>query len=148
MKRSEFLEKEYNKFFSHVEELDNTKDRQILRFLEWCFEKGFLDNIEEKDLEYFYEENERLDLPFLTNHKITIGIEEWPSGTVRVGIDPTACFNKTKDSSIYVKFPMTKRYEKTFYKTLEAILDKKSNISKNFFKVAGSSWCGELLTNI
>lgn len=147
MKHNEFLEKEYDKFFTHIEKNDFTEKKQITTFIKWLFDKGFLDNMSDKDFEWFYEETDRIYLPLLTNHKITIGIDYWDLDRqrkyCRVGIDPSNCFNKISSCSIIERFPInSKREEKQFYKLLETLLDKKSNISKDWFRVASSSWYG------
>lgn len=152
MKKSEFIEQYYGRFFTHIDELDFTKDKQISGFLMWCFDNGFLDNISEEDIEYFCEENDTIYLPLLRNHKITIGTDHIITSNYEsfyVGIDHSDCFNKVRQCSIVIRFPITsKREEKVLYKTLNAILDKKSVISKYWFNHSSTMWYGSYLTNM
>ncbi len=147
MKKVEFLEKEYQKFFEHVEMVDPTEKKQVVTFLKWCFEHDFLNNLSEMDLEYFYEDDQNLDLPILRNHHVVIGLESY-AGVIHVGIDPDKAFNKTKQCSIIMEFPITsKREEQQFYKTLDILLDTKTPQSKYWFANAGHMWYGEFMTN-
>lgn len=143
MKRVDFVETEYGKFFNRLNTIDPTPRKQIVTFVEWCFKNGFLDNLTKQDLEDFYDGD---FLPLLKNHKITIGFDFWTFDKgdyfIRVGIDPSKYFNKVSSSSILVRFPMSKRAEKRFYKLLNALLDTKSSISKIWFKDAGTCWYG------
>lgn len=145
MKNRLFLEEtEYNKFFDFVENvIDGTNNKQLTRFLKWCFNKGFFDNITDEDLNFCYEANE-LSLPLLKNHHITIGIEVFKGFEYAlIGIDPSYCFNKTKQCSIVAKLPLTsKRDEKAFYKLLDSLLDNKNQQTKKWKNYAGSSWYG------
>lgn len=137
-------ELECNKFFTYIsDEFDTTKDKQLAQFLQWCLNNGFFENITDDDIDFFYEYG---SLPLLKNHHITIGIEYWKGygDYALVGIDPSKCFNKTKQCSIVAKLPLTsKREEKQFYKLLDIILDYKNPFTKEWFKSASSSWFGE-----
>lgn len=151
MKKSEFIEQYHDRFFTHIDKLDFTKDKQISRFLMWCFDNGFLNNISKEDIEYFYEENDMIYLPLLRNHKITIGTDHIITSNYEsfyVGIDPSDCFDKVRRCSIVISFPITsKREENVFYRTLDTILDKKSVVSRYWFKHSSTMWYGSYLTN-
>lgn len=129
-----------------VEKKDKT-DGQLMEFIQWCYNHKFLDNLSEKDIEYSIEEKD-FYLPLLSNNKMIIAIQDFSwlgtSNKIRIGIDPSACFNKPSQCAIMAYLPFTsKREEKRFYKLLEGILDKKSNIRKDFFKKANTCFCGE-----
>lgn len=146
MRNKLFLSKEeYTKFFNFVENtVDNTKDKQLTKFLRWCFNKGFFDNITNEDIDDCYEYGE-LSLPLLKNHHITIGVECWKGyDFALIGLDPSDCFNKTKHCSIVAKLPiLSKREETRFYKVLETVLDKKSPLAKEWRRGASTCWNGE-----
>ena len=55
MKNNEINEEEYNRFFKFVDNLDNIKDKQLTKFLKWCFDNGFFENISDDDIDDFYE---------------------------------------------------------------------------------------------
>ena len=87
MKHIDFMEKEYIRFFEHVDRFDFTKNKQITKFLKWCCNNRFFDNMSNDDFLYFYENTEQLCLPLLKHNDITIGID------YLCGIDP----NTSKD---------------------------------------------------
>lgn len=146
MKRSEFEENEYDRFFKSVEEKDKTEGKQVTAFLKWCYDNKFMDNISDEELNFFYEEND-IFLPLLSNKDMTIGIEHY-GDKYRIGIDPRKQFNKTGQCSILYEFPIkSKREEKQLYKTLDMLLENKSEEAKYWYKEAGSLWYGEYLTN-
>lgn len=156
MKHIDFIENEYEKFFTHIEDLDFTENGQITTFVKWCFDNGFLDNMTEFDFDWFYSCSDCINLPLLKNHGVAICIEYWAGNDIhtgkpyrycRVGVDPAKCFDKTSKCSILMYFPMTKRAEKAFYKLLNGILDKSSNISREWFNCACSSWYGSYFNN-
>ena len=146
MKRIEFINDHYERFFNQIERNDFTESKQITAFVKWCFEHGFLDNLTRDDLEQFYEYPDKIYLPFFKNHRITIVVDYWDN-YCRLYIDPTSCFDKPSKCSIVMKLPMTKRDEKAFYKLLDSILDTKSHISKEWFKNAAESFYGSYMSN-
>ena len=146
MKHQDFLDTEYTKFFNSVEEKDITPKKQITTFLKWCFDKGLLDDISDKELECFYNKN-YISLPLLSNKSITVGIEPY-NNYYYVGIDPKKCFNKTNQCSILFMLPITsKREEEQLYNTLEMLLENKSKEAKYWYKEAGHLLCGDYFTN-
>ena len=119
---------------------------QLNNFFIWLYENNFLKNLEEKDFKYIIENND-LCLPLLKQNKITIGMNIIENTNfVRIGIDPSDCFNKISSCSIIVKLPLSKRDEKQFYTILEKLIENKSKYSKDWRKIASESWCGEFLT--
>lgn len=136
----------YIKMFSLVvKEDDKSKANfQFVKFYNWLYDHDFLRNLTQFDYDFMNEEN-YLSLPILRNHKIGIGIDLWEN-YCRIGIDPSDCFNKTKQCSIVARFPLSKREEKMFYNTLDKILDKKSKYSKDWFRQANKSWYGSFAT--
>ena len=129
MKNNEINEEEYNRFFKFVDNLDNIKDKQLTKFLKWCFDNGFFENISDDDLK---------------NNGITIGIDFYgKSETALIGIDPSKCFNKIKTSSILINLPLSKREEKQMYKYLDKLLDKKNELSIDWRRYAKEYWYGE-----
>ena len=119
--------------------LDSISNKQLADFFKWCINNDMMANITSEDLEDYYEYQ---CLPLLTNNGITIGVDICTDGTIQIGIDPTACFDKTSKSSIIAILPLSKRETNRFYKLLEQIMNKKSNISKKWFKEAPTCWFG------
>lgn len=119
--------------------LDFIDNEQLAEFFKWCIEYNMMANITNEDLEDYYEYQ---CLPLLTNNGITIGIDIWENGTIQIGIDPTFCFDKTSKCSIIAMLPLSKRETNRFYKLLGQVIDKKSNISKKWFKEAPACWFG------
>ena len=136
MKRKDFIKKEYDKFFAKVEELDYTETKQITTFVKWCFDNHFLDGLTREDLYYFYRDNE-LYLPIMKNQDIMIGLVYYINDkrpVCYIGIDPADYYGCVQDCSIVMYFPITsKRVEVQFYNTINALLDKKSATSKEWF---------------
>lgn len=131
------------KFLNFVNKNTINSNKQFTDFFRWCIDHDMFANISDEDLEWCYE-NETLDLPLLKNHGITIGANIWDEGIVKIGIDPSSCFNKVSDSSIVAVLPLNSKRELVrFYNLLEQIFDTKSDISKKWFKEASTSWCGE-----
>ena len=129
------------KFMNFVQ--SNTTNQPFADFLKWCIEHDMFANVTDEDLEWCYDAKE-IDLPLLKNHGITIGAYIYGNNKVMVGIDPSACFNKTSESSIVAVLPLnSKREQVRFYDLLEQIFDKKSAVSKEWFKDASTSWYGE-----
>ena len=146
MKRK-LLEGEYSGIMKHVARCDFTKDGQIKTFIEWCKDKGFLDNLDYSDLIDFYKSNDHIDLPILRYNGIGIGIRSTKDVFV-VGIDPLRDFTSVSKASIIMNFPITsKREAKKFYNMLEDLLDKNTQRSKDWRREAGSMWCGAYLFN-
>lgn len=117
-------------------------DGQLLQFIQWLYDNDFLRNLTQFDYECLMDDDfDYLSLPILRNHKIAIGIDIWDD-FCRIGIDPSECFNKTSQCSIVARFPLSKREEKRFYNTLEKLLDKKTDYSKDWFRQASQSWYG------
>ena len=144
--RKKFLDEQYSALVKHVERYDFTGG-QIVTFFKWCFENGFMDNLTMGDLIDFYSSTDRLCLPILRKNGITIGIDSYDEH-FRFGIDPTKCFDKVSKASVIINFPITsKREERLIYKTLDTLLDKKSKRSRDWFRCAPHSWCGEYLNN-
>lgn len=133
-----------NRLFELAAKADDKSkaDGQLLQFLQWLYDNDFLRNLTQFDYECLMDEDfDYLSLPILRNHKIAIGIDIW-DGFCRIGIDPSECFNKTNQCSIIARFPLSKREEKRFYNTLEKLLDKKTDYSKDWFRQASKSWYG------
>ena len=150
MRRKDFINNEYNKFFAKVEKCDYTETKQITAFVKWCFDNHFLDGITREDLFYFYEDNE-LYLPLMKNGDIMIGLVYYVKDNrpnCFIGIDPVGCYDCVSDCSIVMYFPITsKREEGRFYNTINALLDKKSVTAKEWFNREKSTWIGAYLTN-
>ena len=152
MKHIDFMEKEYIRFFEHVDRFDFTKNKQITKFLKWCCNNRFFDNMSNDDFLYFYENTEQLCLPLLKHNDITIGIDYLcgidPNTSkdikfCRIGIDPSYCFDKISKCSIVITFPITsKRKENAIYKCLNSIINRDNHISREWFKIASSCWYG------
>lgn len=147
MKKTEFITKEYDKFFEHIRELDFTPKKQIESLFLWLFDNDFIHALTKEDLESFYEHDDYIYLPRLTNTKvnISVGIEAWNEPDhFRIGVDPAFCFDKTSRCSIVVEFPIdSKRTETKFYGLMNNIMDTKSKTSREWFDTASASWCGE-----
>ncbi len=141
IKNNEINEEEYIRFFKFINNLDNIKDKQLTKFLKWCFDNGFFENISDDDIDDFYEyEYMRL----LKNNGITIGIDFYgKSETALIGIDPSNCFDKIRTSSILINLPLSKREEKQMYKYLDKLLDKKSDLSIDWRRYAKEYWYGK-----
>jgi hypothetical protein len=148
MKREIFIKEYQRNFFQKINNEDFTKDKQIHRFFTWCYIKGFLDNLTEDDLNWFFAED-GISLPLLKQHGITIGVESWTDYYFRVGIDPSPAFNKTTQCSILVKFPISSAREETqFYVLLNALVEKKKKkYVQEWYKNAGTMFYGEYFSN-
>lgn len=117
-------------------------NQQFIDFLKWCIDHDMMANVTDEDLNYCYE-NDSLTLPLFTNHGITISANVEVNGDVQIGIDPSSCFNKNSSSSIIALLPLKSKREITrFYKLLDKVFDKKSSVSKDWFKEAPTCWYG------
>lgn len=124
-----------------IEEDDKAKAKgQLLKFYKWLYNHDFLRNLTKFDYDFINEEN-YLSLSIIRNHKIGIGIDVWDN-YCRIGIDPSECFDKISRCSIVARFPLSRREERRFYNTLDKILDKRSEYSKDWFRQASTSWYG------
>jgi len=144
MKRADFMEHEYDRFLRHISGFDCTERKQLVTFVKWCLDNGFLDNLSDRDLEYFYSAEKYIDLPVLKNHGIAVYIDD----RYAVGIDPADCFNKVYTCSILFKFPMSARDEKRLYKLLDNLVNRKTRVSREWFKTASECWHGEYFCNV
>ena len=130
------------KFLDFVSKDTINNNQQFTDFLKWCIEHDMMANVTDEDLNYCYE-NDSLDLPLFTNHGITISADVRVNGDVQIGIDPSSCFNKNSSSSIIALLPLKSKREITrFYKLLDKVFDKKSSVSKDWFKEAPTCWYG------
>ena len=67
----------------------------------------------------------------------------------RIGIDPADCFESVQNCSIEMCFPITsKREEAQFYSTINALLDKRSVIAKEWFDRENATWTGKYMSNV
>ena len=131
------------KFLDFINNETINTNKQFADFLHWCINHEMFANITDDDLDWCYEEKD-IDLPLLKNHGITIGANILNDGTVVIGIDPSSCFNKTSSSSIVTVLPLnSKRELSRFYSLLGQLFDKKTAVSKKWFKEASTSWYGE-----
>ena len=121
-------------------------ESQITDFFSWCIDHGMMANITDEDLEWCYENNS-LSLPLLNSHKITIGIDFWADNKIRIGVDPSYCYNKVASSSIIAILPLKSRRNIVgFYRLLEQLLNKNTDISRRWFKDASTCWYGSFAT--
>ncbi len=149
MKNRLFLnETEYNRFFKTVEMMDKkyiqqkNGELQLVKFFKWCFDNGFLDNLTDENIDQFYIYK---SLPLLKNNGICVGMDmgEWLKyGGIKIGIDPTNCFDKTRTCSIIANLPMSKREEDRFYRLLNRLTDKKDKQSIEWRREASADWYG------
>lgn len=122
-------------------DLDNTEYKE---FIDFIYRNGFFNNASEEDLSWNLGDDCKkygTSISTLKNNGIAIGMDFFRD-KVRVGIDPTKFFNKTRDCSIIVYFPIGKREYKSFIKLLCRLMDRKDSISKLWFKESGGMWCG------
>lgn len=133
---------EYKRFFNTVEKHDNTPRKQYTKFLKWCFDNGFFNNISDENIDnyYIYEY-----LPLLKNNGIYIGTYILKDKAT-VGIDPSKCFNKISQCSIIINFPVSKREEQRIYKLLEILINDKNKQTKAWKKEAKEYWYGSYAT--
>jgi hypothetical protein len=124
MTHTEFIEKEYNRFFENIQYHDYTNNKQIVTFMNWCFDNNLLDNLTEKDLYNFYGESDFLNLPLLKNHSITVVIEMWLN-SCKIGVSPTEDFTDMKNCSVLIFLPCTEEEEQEFYKTINQMIKEK-----------------------
>lgn len=151
LKRADFIKNEYSKFFTRVKELDYTKTKQITRFVEWCFDNRFLDGMTIRDLNVFYEDD-CICLPRMIHSGIEILFIHYKvkgNHVCMVGIEPGHWCGEISDCSIAMKFPFSsKREEDRFYRLLNAILDRKTATSKEWFDRKNKTWSGKYMTNM
>ena len=124
MTHTEFIEKEYNRFFENIQYHDYTSNKQIVTFMNWCFDNELLDNLTEKDLYDFYGESDFLNLPLLKNHGITVAIEMWLN-SCKISVSSTEDFTDMKNCPVSIFLPCTEEEEQEFYKTINQMIKEK-----------------------
>lgn len=147
------IENRYNDIMTVVYSKDSTDRKQITKFVAWLINNDFLDNLSEIDIDDFIEEacstTSTIGFPLLKRKDITVDFymsNDYNSSFLTFGMDPTKCWDKLNKSSIICTFPMSKRNETLLYDRLNAIIDRKTIISKDWFKNAASSFYGAYLT--
>lgn len=132
-----------NNLINILKESCGSVDTKLIDFVDLLDQHGFFLNLEESDIDWCLEHNPRsLSLPVLCSNRITIGMDGIYDGQIRIGIDPSYCFNKTGDCSVLAYFPMKKREYKRFIKLFNKLLNMKHNNTNYWFRVARESWCG------
>ena len=141
-----------NNLINTLKESCGSVDTKLIDFVDLLDQHGFFLNLEEADIDWCMEEVDAnlclehdpilLSLPVLCSNRITIGMDGIYDGQIRIGIDPSYCFNKTGDCSVLAYFPMKKREYKRFIKLFNKLLNMKHNNANHWFRVAKESWCG------
>ena len=129
-----------NNLINILKESCGSVDMKLIDLLD---QHGFFLNLEEEDIDWCLEHDPRLlSLPVLCSNRITIGMDGIYDGQIRIGIDPSYCFNNTGDCSVLAYFPMKKREYKRFIKLFNKLMNMKHNNANHWFRVARESWCG------
>lgn len=145
---NKYKEQKLNTMIDLMKESYGSVDKKLVDFIDKLESYRFFLNLEEFDLDYAIENPNHMSLPILISRKISIGIDNIYADQVRIGIDPSYCFNKIGDCSIIAHFPMSKREYKRFIVLFEKLLSESGNknLKKEWLNSANTCWCGAFTT--